>query len=279
MIRRAMYNIKCDTHTHTIYSRHAYSTIEENVRAAAETGMEVLTSTDHFSSMLWPEQDFRNFQYLTSMDSWPRQWHGVSLLRGAEADIIDLEGHLFGHGIPVSFGIGGHPLKNIMDLDEKVLNRLDYTIASVHAKDFTEGAGIVQKTEMYIKALENPHVFILGHIGRSGVEFDLDEVLLAAKEKNKLIEINEHSFHIAERYHTRCRSIAERCAELGVMISVSTDAHISCAVGKFPKCREMLGEIHFPEELIAGRDRVHFLEALRNSGVSTLCEEDFKEEV
>ena len=36
-------------------------------------------------------------------------------------------------------------------------------------------------------------VFDLGHVGRAGVPFDLDEVLTAAKERHKLIEINEHS--------------------------------------------------------------------------------------
>ena len=59
-----MYNIKCDTHTHTIYSRHAYSTIEENVRAAAENGIELLASTDHFSDMLFPDyESLKNYQY------------------------------------------------------------------------------------------------------------------------------------------------------------------------------------------------------------------------
>ena len=46
-----MLHIRCDTHTHTIYSRHAYSTVEENVRAAAELGIGLLGSTDHYSSM------------------------------------------------------------------------------------------------------------------------------------------------------------------------------------------------------------------------------------
>ena len=32
-------------------------------------------------------------------------------------------------------------------------------------------------TNMYVKALENPQVFVLGHTGRSGVPFDYDEVL------------------------------------------------------------------------------------------------------
>ena len=31
-----MVRISCDVHTHTLASRHAYSTIEENVRAAAK---------------------------------------------------------------------------------------------------------------------------------------------------------------------------------------------------------------------------------------------------
>ena len=43
--------ITCDVHTHSLYSRHAYSTVEENVRAAAEHGFELLGVTDHFSSM------------------------------------------------------------------------------------------------------------------------------------------------------------------------------------------------------------------------------------
>ena len=56
-----MLHIRCDTHTHTIYSRHAYSTVEENVRAAAELGIGLLGSTDHYSSMLFPEVEDRLF--------------------------------------------------------------------------------------------------------------------------------------------------------------------------------------------------------------------------
>ena len=34
--------LQCDVHTHTIYSRHAYATILENVRAAKEAGLSLL---------------------------------------------------------------------------------------------------------------------------------------------------------------------------------------------------------------------------------------------
>lgn len=57
--------ILCDVHTHTMYSRHAYSTMEENVREATSQGFELLGLTDHFSSMLYEEQTLKNFQFFS----------------------------------------------------------------------------------------------------------------------------------------------------------------------------------------------------------------------
>ncbi len=99
-----------DVHTHTLYSRHAYSTIEENVRAAAEAGLEILGSADHFSGMLYSEQHLRNFQYLINMGVWPRTWHGVTVLHGCEADVVSLDGSLFGQDIVVHCDITGRDL-------------------------------------------------------------------------------------------------------------------------------------------------------------------------
>ena len=39
--------ILVDTHTHTIASDHAYSTVLENAAAAARAGLEALAVTDH----------------------------------------------------------------------------------------------------------------------------------------------------------------------------------------------------------------------------------------
>ena len=62
-----MYEIRCDTDTHTLYSRHAFSTIAENVKEAADTGLELLGSTDHFSAMLWPDVDnAKYYQYFAN---------------------------------------------------------------------------------------------------------------------------------------------------------------------------------------------------------------------
>ncbi|MCI8295460.1 MAG: phosphatase [Lachnospiraceae bacterium] len=263
-----MYTIKCDTHTHTLYSRHAFSTIEENVRAAAEQGMELLATTDHFSDMLYPEVHIRHYQYLFNQDMLPRTWHGVTLLKGCEADIIDLEGHLFGHGFPVEENIVGMAHKKVKGLDRFVMDRQDYVIASVHGCRHTQWATIGQITDMYVKALADKKVLILGHIGRTGLAFDTDALLLEAKARDKLIELNEHSFGAGrEGCVQKCRKLAERCAELGVKVSIGTDAHIACDVGKFTRVLQMLEEIHFPEELIASRDQESFLKALKDSGV------------
>ena len=265
--------ILCDTHTHTVQSRHAYSTLEENVRAAAEAGLELLGSTDHFSAMLTPgvvlegDPNLRNYQHFLNQMIWPRTWHGVTVLRGIEADIVDLDGHLFGHGYPqpnnISFGTYPEPL----DLDERVLLNLDYAIASVHGKTFAATATKAENTRMYRQVLEHPKVLILGHIGRSGLDFDIDEVVTAARDLHKLIEINETSLvHRAERSQ-RCRMIAERCAALGCAISLGSDAHVAPQVGRFDATLALLNEIDFPEELVASRNRTSFLTALDEAAI------------
>ncbi len=272
-----MYDIKCDTHTHTLFSRHSYSTIQENVKEASDMGLELLVSTDHFSAMLFPDyESTKHYQYLfTSPMTWPREWMGVTLLSGCEADIVGLDGSLFGQDIPVDKSIVGDPFKVPTTLYDHTTKNMDYVIASVHGKAFVKDATTAQMTEMYIKALQQKKVFILGHIGRSGLDVDFHAIASAAKEMNKLIEINEHSFSFDggrkdDLSRNRCKQVLEACAETGCHISVATDAHISCLIGRFEETKKLLEEVQFPEELIASRDKKSFLEALKRSGITDL---------
>ena len=251
-----MIKIKTDTHTHTLASGHAYSTIEENLRAGKEQGLELVGITDHFSSFFVPSTDFACFGFFINKKALPEVWHGVRLLFGAEVDIIDLKGNLFGHDLYIPY-----PNKNGVKLtyEEGILNRLDYLIASVHYKDFAANSTIVENTELYIKALEHENVKILGHIGRSGLEFDIDEVVKAAKSMNKMIEINEASFGHGEVVQERCLKIALACAKYGTKIAVNSDAHSSFEIGKYPNTENFLDEIDFPVELIGNRDAETFL--------------------
>ncbi|WP_026652596.1 phosphatase [Butyrivibrio proteoclasticus] len=266
-----MYKIECDTHTHTLFSRHAYSTIQENVMAAKEAGLKLLGSTDHFSEMLFPDyENIKNYQYLLCTHMWPRNWDGVTVLKGCEADIVDLDGNMFGHDISVYKATIGDIYDTPRNLQQMVFGCCDYVIASIHSKRHTIGASLSQTTNMYIKALENPKVFFIGHIGRAGVPFEMDEVLKVAKELHKPVEINEHSFGFNDDNESICSNVAERCAELGVGICVNTDAHISLDIGKVDKTKEILENIHFPEELIVNRTAESFLKGLEESGVFTL---------
>ena len=251
-----MIKIKTDTHTHTLASGHAYSTIEENLRAGKEQGLELVGITDHFSSFFVPSTDFACFGFFINKKALPEIWHGVRLLFGAEVDIIDLKGNLFGHNLYIPY-----PNKNGVKLtyEEGILNRLDYLIASVHYKDFAANSTVVENTELYIKALEHENVKILGHIGRSGLEFDIDEVVKAARSLNKMIEINEASFGHGETVRERCLKVALACAKYGTKIAVNSDAHSSFEIGKYPNTEHFLDEIDFPVELIGNRDAETFL--------------------
>lgn len=262
--------ILCDVHTHTLYSRHAYSTVEECVRAAAEAGLELYGATDHYSAMLFPEHDgshdVRDFQFFMNYRMWPREWHGVEVMHGCEADIVDLEGHLFGHDVPVTRTLGGDKRWRETTLKRVVFRDCDYVIASVHGKDFAREATPAQVTDMYLSALDDPKVLALGHIGRTGLPIDVDAVVTGARDRHKLIEINEHSLTDLTA-PLRCRNIAERCAELGCPVVVNTDAHIAYDVGKFGRVLAMFDEIDFPEELVANRDAASFHAALAEAGL------------
>ncbi len=261
------YQILTDIHTHTLFSRHAYSTIGENVAAARAAGLELLGSADHFSAMLFPDQDVHNFQFFYNQGVWPRDWDGVTVLRAAEADIVSLDGALFGQDIACPLNIVGRSNRRERSLFDQVTEGLDYVVASVHNSTIAAEASLAQATEMYVAALHNPRVLMLGHPGRSGVAFDLDEVLGAAKALGKLIEINNHSLAVGSRHHRACRAIAERCAELGVGIAVSSDAHLARDIGRYEAATSLLEEIHFPVELIMNRDRATMLGVLAASGV------------
>ena len=256
----------CDVHTHTLYSRHAYSTVEENVHMASERAIELLGITDHFSDMLYETRDIRNYQHFTNMHSWPRTWCGVKLLHGCEADIVDLKGHLYGWDTTYTHNTVGTPIKSVT-LQDNVFRNCDYVIASIHGKSFVSDASLADTTKMYIHALENPKVLILGHPGRAGVSFDISAVLSAARDLHKLIEINEHSFSDYFNAYSFCYKIAEGCAEMEVPIAVNSDAHISYDIGRFHLVSKLLDEIEFPPRLIATRSADAFLSALSLAGL------------
>lgn len=248
-----MYQIKTDTHVHSIFTNHAYSTIEENARYAFDTGIECIAITDHFGPMFIQDVQGAIFQMVNRV-VLPSEIHGVRVLKGMEIDIVDHKGNLAFHDYELPAFLGN-------DLHERLLGNCELVIASVHSNPGFLPSTVAEHTQMYINALRNPYVDILGHSGRSGMPYEIDEVLKVAKEEGKIIEINNHSFDLGPC--DICKKIAERCAELGVWITVSSDAHFSHAIGHYNNVKAMLSEIHFPEELIVNASQERLLSTLR----------------
>jgi putative hydrolase len=95
-------NLIADTHTHTIASTHAYSTLTEMVHAAAERGLYAIAITDHGAEM--PGSPGR--WYFHNLKVVPRNLEGVLVLRGQEADVVNFEGDtdLYSRMLPVWIG-------------------------------------------------------------------------------------------------------------------------------------------------------------------------------
>ncbi|MEI9979707.1 MAG: hypothetical protein WDN23_12060 [Edaphobacter sp.] len=80
-----------------------------------------------------------------------------------------------------------------LDLEDSTLAQMDIVVASVHSL-FSQP--IAEMTERILRALENPHVRILGHptgrkvLGREGYAIDVDLILKRAAELGVAVEHN-----------------------------------------------------------------------------------------
>ena len=233
--------IRVDAHTHTVSSAHAYSTLLENARHAGEAGLEALGMTDHAQPMADAPLavHFRNLRVID------RELFGVKILRGVELNICDAQGSVF--------------------LPERVLEGLDYCIASIHPPIYV-GRAAQENTQAYIRAMQNPYVKILGHPEDGHVPVEFESLVQAARDTHTMLEVNNTSLRpVTSRIHTRENMIRmlRLCERYGVYVSTGTDAHFANAVGEFRETIALLEEIGFPEELVAGTSCEKFLSLIK----------------
>jgi len=109
-----------------------------------------------------------------------------------------------------------------IDVDEEVLEKLDYVIAGVHSVHKMEKK---EMTARIIKAMKNPHVDIIAHptgriVGRRDeYQHDFDQILKVAKATGTILEINS-----SERLDLRDLYI-RRAKQEGVKMIINTDTH------------------------------------------------------
>ena len=232
-----MYNIEVDPHVHSVICEHAYSTIEENMREAFKKGLKGVAVTDHGPKL----SPFDNYLHFYNLDIIPEIFRNVRFYKGAEVNIIDDMGNV--------------------DLSDGYLKRLDWVLAGYHNL-WKEPLSEKFVTNGYINALHNPYIDCLAHIGQPKFKCDYDLVISEAKRYNKVIEINNNSFHIRPGSEENCLEVARLCKEKEVYITVPSDAHICTMIGDYNKAFELLSKVNFPEELIINRTIESFQEYL-----------------
>ena len=226
-----------DIHCHSISSGHAYSTIEENARAASRKGLELLAITDHAPAM----PGSAHIYYFHNLRILPAYMEGVRLLKGAELNILDYRGSV--------------------DLDQECLSSLDFAIASLHPPCIPFGS-VRENTDAMIGAMENPYIHVIGHPGDSRYPFDIRDVVAASKETGTLLEINNSSLKptsFRPGGDEILRKMIYQCLKMDVPLIMGSDAHVSTDTGGFMEAERLLNECGFPEERILNKSVKKFL--------------------
>ena len=218
-----------DMHTHTVASGHAYSTIHENIRFAKKHGMKFLGTSDHGSTMTGGPAEY----FFHNLKVVPREMDGVKILRGMEANILDVNG-------------------NIDELDSKALDGLDYLIASLHIVCI-EPSTKEDNTMAILNVMDKEKVKIIGHPDDARYELDYEAIVKKAKEKNILLEVNNSSLSpntSREGARENILKYLELCKEYGVRIIMGTDSHVCYDIGVFQYAEAIIEEANFPKELV-----------------------------
>lgn len=221
-----------DTHTHTLASGHAYNTIDEMTRKAQEIGLLNIAFTEHAPKMPGScgKLYFSNYRVL------PREKYGVRRFFGCEANIMDYQGKL--------------------DLSDRFLQSMDIVIASFHIP-CVKPQTVKEHTAGILKVMDNPYVHIIGHPDDDRYAMDIETLVKAAKEKHKLLELNNTSLK-PEGPRSGAREndlkMLNLCKKYDVCIALGSDAHVEEDICNFSYAEELLNETNFPDRLVVNLD-------------------------
>ncbi len=206
-------NINADLQTHSTWSDGKLSMLEM-ARAAAKRGIKVIAFTDHSVSL--------GVTGGLSMERHTEQAAEIKKIQKQLGDKI-----LVLHASEVEIRADG-----ALDYPDEFLATLDLVVASLHTSLRQPREKVTQRV---INAIRNPHVDIIGHPtgrlipDREGADLDMDAVLAAAAETGVALEINAHPsrLDLDDVY-------ARRAKELGIPLSINTDAHSEADLDMLP---------------------------------------------
>lgn len=201
-------NLRGTFHNHTTAS-DGRATLENMVAAAKELGLEYLGIADHSKA---------SFQ-ANGLDEIRL---AAQVARIAELNAADKEFRIFA-------GTECDILKDgSLDFADEVLATLDYVVASVHSS-FTMPEA--EMTNRIIRAMENPHVTMLGHLtgrlllSREPYQLNIPAILDAAAATGTIIELNANPRRLDLDW--RWWPLAK---EKGVKCAINPDAHTTAGL-------------------------------------------------
>ena len=197
-------DIHGDLHMHTD-ATDGRDTIRQMAEAARARGLAYIAITDHSKNLAMTNglDDARALAHIKRIQEVNAEMQGtIRVLPGIEVDIL-ADGDL--------------------DLDDSTLAQMDIVVASIHSR-FDQP--LEQMTDRVLRALENPHVRILGHptgrlvLKREPFALNLDRILRRAAELGVAVE------HNAAPARADLNDLNLRLAKQhGCSIVVDTDAH------------------------------------------------------
>ena len=236
-------NIVADLHTHTIASGHAYSTINELAREAADKKLLALALTDHGPAL----PGGPHLYHFGALRFVPKVLFGVRIFSGVEANILNIDGNL--------------------DLPDSYLHKLDFVMAGFHEECGFVTDGKEDNTRALVNVMSNPLVHAVSHPGNPVFPVDKERVVAAAVATGTALEINNSSFSISrEGSRTNCEELAHLIARNGAPVMVGSDAHIAQGVGDFTDAVQVLVKAGVYEEQVINTSLSRLLEFLQHKG-------------
>lgn len=191
-------------HNHTTESDGDH-TLDQMAAAAEAHGWDYLGISDHSKSSfqaggLDEERLAKQLEDIAKLNASKK--YRVRVLSGSEVDILK---------------------DGTLDFADDVLARLDFVVASVHTLFTLDREA---QTARIIKAIENEHVDMVGHLTgrllnkREPYDVDIGKVIDAAAANDTIIELNANPWRLDLDWRWW-----RRAAEKGVLCSINPDAH------------------------------------------------------
>jgi len=190
-------------HNHTIAS-DGKNTLEEMATAAQDHGLQYLGIADHSKSSFQANglNEQRLIQQIEEIRTINTNFEDFALFAGSEVDILK-DGSL--------------------DFQDDLLAELDYCVASIHnVFNLPEN----EMTNRLIRAMENEHVTMLGHVTgrlllkRDPYSINMEKLIDCAAETKTIIELNCNPWRLDMDWRWW-----HRARDKNVLTSINPDAH------------------------------------------------------